>query len=202
MRGRVRLGQPPNYSWPRKNSQQIRRKKSLLSQLPHRRFGKMRWMTAHFVGEIRLALDRPVDGIETANAPAVLAADATTALEAAFHRGLAQTFPPPRFSLCSSSLAASGSYRQARSSLISAPSERASEAFRVLVERLPGGFARPALTRNSLQPCNAYATRPPRRHRLTPADRTGRVRLRPIADAGTGNRKDSISRFSRRGDIR
>ena len=168
----------------------------------------MRWMTAHFSGEIHLALDRPVDGIETANAPAVLAADATTALEAAFHRGLAQTSPPPppppppRFSLCSSSLAASGSYRQARSSLISAPSERASEAFRVLVERLPGGFARPALTRNSLQPCNAYATRPPRRHRLTPADRTGRVRLRPIADAGTGNRKDSISRFSRRGDIR
>ena len=43
---------------------------------------------------------------------------------------------------------------------------------------------------------------PPRRYRLTPADRTGRVRLRPLADAGTGNSKDSIPRFSRRGDIR
>ena len=46
----------------------------------------MRRMAAHFVGEIRMAFDRPVDGIATANAPAALAADATTALEAAFRR--------------------------------------------------------------------------------------------------------------------
>ena len=52
----------PNCSWPRRNSQQIRRKKSLLSQLPHRRFGKTRWTTAHFSGDNHLALDRPVDG--------------------------------------------------------------------------------------------------------------------------------------------
>ena len=49
----------------------------------------MWFMTAHFVGEIRLEFDRPIDGIETANAPAALAADATTALEVAFRRGLA-----------------------------------------------------------------------------------------------------------------
>ena len=60
----------------------------------------MLFMTAHFVGEIRLAFDRPIDGIETANAPAALAADATTALEVAFRHGLAQTFtPPPIFPL-------------------------------------------------------------------------------------------------------
>ena len=51
-------------------------------------------MTAHFVGEIRLAFNRPIDGIETANAPVALAADATTALEAAFRCGLEQTFTP------------------------------------------------------------------------------------------------------------
>ena len=55
----------------------------------------MPFMTAYFVGEFHLAFDRPIDGIETANAPAALAADATTALEVAFHRGLAQMFPPP-----------------------------------------------------------------------------------------------------------
>ena len=54
----------------------------------------MQGMTAHFVGGFCLAFDRPVDG-ETANAPAALAADATTALEAAFRCGLEQTFNPP-----------------------------------------------------------------------------------------------------------
>ena len=68
------------------------------------------------MGEIRLAFDRPVDGMETANAPAAHA-DETTALEAVFHRGLAQTFTP-RFSNSDSSIAASGSYQQARSSPI------------------------------------------------------------------------------------
>ena len=57
----------------------------------------MRCMTAHLVGEICLAFDRPIDGIETANAPAALAADATTALEAAFRCGLEQTFTPRIF---------------------------------------------------------------------------------------------------------
>ena len=42
-----------------------------------------------------MAFDRQVDGKETANAPAALAADATTALEAAFRCGLEQTFTPP-----------------------------------------------------------------------------------------------------------
>ena len=42
-----------------------------------------------------MAFDRPVDGIETATAPAALAADARTAFETAFHRGLAQMFTPP-----------------------------------------------------------------------------------------------------------
>ena len=52
-------------------------------------------MTTHFVGEIRLSFDRLVDGTATATAPAALAADATTALEAAFRCGLAQMFTPP-----------------------------------------------------------------------------------------------------------
>ena len=55
----------------------------------------MQWMTAHFVGEIRMAFDRPVDGIEMADAPAALAADVTTALEAAFPCGLEQTADSP-----------------------------------------------------------------------------------------------------------
>ena len=41
-----------------------------------------------------MAFNRPIDGIETANAPVALAADATTALEAAFRCGLEQTFTP------------------------------------------------------------------------------------------------------------
>ena len=56
----------------------------------------MQRMTAHFVGGFCLAFDSPIDGIATANAPAALAADATTALEAAFRCGLEQT-PPPHF---------------------------------------------------------------------------------------------------------
>ena len=135
----------------------------------------MPFMTAHFSGEIHLALDRPVDGIETANAAAALAAGATTALEVAFRRGLAQTFTPPRFSLRSSARAPSGSCRQARFSPIAAPSERAPEATGVLEGRLAAGFARPALTRNSLQPCNALRRCTPLLYRLTPADRTGCV---------------------------
>ena len=42
-----------------------------------------------------MSFDRLVNGIATATAPAALAADATTALEAAFRCGLAQ-IPPPR----------------------------------------------------------------------------------------------------------
>ena len=56
----------------------------------------MQLIVTHFVGEICLAFDRPIDGIETANAPMALAADATTALEAAFRCGLEQTSPPDR----------------------------------------------------------------------------------------------------------
>ena len=132
MRERARPGQPPNYSWPRKNSQQIRRRKPLLSQIPHRCFGKMRHMVAHFSGDLHLALDRPIDGVEKVVAPATF--------ETAFRRGLAQTFPPPppRFSLCSSSLAPSGSSRQAQSSPIAAPSKSASETFSVLEGHSPG----------------------------------------------------------------
>ncbi len=55
-------------------------------------------MAAHFVGEIRMALDRPVDGIETATASAARAADATTALEPSCDRGIKErmfTPPPP-----------------------------------------------------------------------------------------------------------
>ena len=44
-----------------------------------------------------MAFDRQVGGIETANAPAALAADATNALEAAFPCGIAQTFTPRDF---------------------------------------------------------------------------------------------------------
>ena len=119
-----------------------------------------------------LSFDRLVDGTATATAPAALAADATTALEAAFRCGLAQMFtppppPPPRFSLCSSPLAPSGPYRKARPQPITVslrarkPSASSKDA-----------FARPALNRNGLHPCNALRRRPPRRHRLTPANRT------------------------------
>ena len=56
----------------------------------------MRCMTAHFSGDIYLALDRPIDGVETAAAPATF--------ETAFRRSLAQTLhtpppPPPIFPL-------------------------------------------------------------------------------------------------------
>ena len=47
----------------------------------------MRSMTAHFVGEIRLALDRPIDGMDTAIAAARV--DARPATRPAFRRGLA-----------------------------------------------------------------------------------------------------------------
>ncbi len=83
--------------------------------------------------------------------------------------------PPPRFSRCSSARTTSGSCGQARSSPIAAPSERAPEATGVLERLLPEGFARPALTRNSLQPCNPRRRYAPRRYRLTPAERTGCV---------------------------
>ena len=114
----------------------------------------MRCMTAHFVGEIRLVFDRPIDGIETANASAARAAGATPALEVAFRRGLAQMFsPPPRFSLRSSTRAPSGSCRQARFSPIAAPSERAPETFRTLEGRSHGRF--PHIDVRRLQSCAA-----------------------------------------------
>ena len=47
----------------------------------------MRRMAAHFSGDIYPALDRPIDGVETAAAPATF--------ETAFRRSLAQTPPPP-----------------------------------------------------------------------------------------------------------
>ena len=111
-------------------------------------------MTTHFVGEIHLAFDRPVDGRATATAPAALAADATTALEAASHRGLAQTFtPPPRFSLCSSTRTTFGSYRKARPQPITALSSCASETFSVLEGHSPGDF--PHIDVRRLQSCAA-----------------------------------------------
>ena len=130
----------------------------------------MRWMVAHFVGGIYLAFDRPVAGIATATAPAALATDATTALEAAFRCGLAQ-MPPPRDFPSALALEPHPAHT-GRPGPNPSPfsTEYAPEAFSVLEGRLAAGFARPALTRNSLQPCNA--TRPPRRYRLTPAERT------------------------------
>ena len=107
-------------------------------------------MTAHFVEEIRLAFNRPVDGIETANAPAALAADATTALEAAFRCGLEQTSPPPRFSDSDSSLGPSASSRQVRPHPIAALSERAPEILRVFEGRSLGRFVRPGVRRLTL----------------------------------------------------
>ena len=125
-------------------------------------------------GGIHLGFDRPIDGVETAVAAARVAI--SSVVRSAFRRGLAQTFtPPPRFSLRSSPLVPSGSCRQARFSPVAAPSERAPEATGVLEGRLPPDFARPALTRNSLQPCNALRRCAPLLYRLTPADRTGCV---------------------------
>ena len=54
-----------------------------------------------------------LDGAETAVAAARVAV--RSASRSAFRRGLAQTFTPPHFSLCSSTLAPSGSFRQVRS---------------------------------------------------------------------------------------
>ena len=123
-------------------------------------------------GGIHLGFDRPIDGVETAVAAARVAGVSATRPD--FR--LAQMFtPPPRFSLRSSTRAPSGSCRQARFSPIAAPSERAPEATGVLEGRLPPDFARPALTRNSLHPCNALRRCAPLLYRLTPADRTGCV---------------------------
>ena len=124
-------------------------------------------MAAHFPGDIHLALDRPIGGVEKVVAPATF--------ETAFRCLTSTDVPPPRFSLRSSARATSGSYRQARPQPIAAPSERAPKATGVLERRLPAGFARPALTRNSLQPCNALRRCAPLLYRLTPADRTGCV---------------------------
>ena len=104
-------------------------------------------------GDIHLGFDKLSDGMGPAVAAARVAV--SSAPRSAFRRGLAQT--PLRFSLCSNTRAKSGSYRQARPSPIAAPSQRAPEATGVLERRLPAGFARPALTRNSPQPCT---TRP------------------------------------------
>ena len=125
-------------------------------------YHNLRWGGAY------LAFDRPIDGVQTAASPAVCAV-ATPAIRSAFPSGLAQTRP----SLRSSTRATSGSYRQVRPSPVSAPSGRAPEATGALERRLPTGFARPALTRNSLQPCNALRRCAPLLYRLTPADRTG-----------------------------
>ena len=54
----------------------------------------MLFMTAHFVGEIVLAFDRPIDGVETANAAAARV-DVVSASSSALRRELAQTFTPP-----------------------------------------------------------------------------------------------------------
>ena len=127
-------------------------------------------------GGIDLGFDKLSDRVDTAVAAARVAVRPAT--RSAFRRGLAQTFPPPpppRFSLRSSPLVPSGSCRQARFSPIAAPSERAPEATGVLERRLPPGFARPALTRNGLHPCNALRRCAPLLYRLTPADRTGCV---------------------------
>ena len=108
-----------------------------------------------------MAFDRPTDGIATATAPAALAAAATTALEAAFRCGIEQTFTPPPPPDFPSALAPSPPpAHTGRPGRDPSPvlSEYAPEAFSVLEGRLAAGFARPALTRNSLQPCNA--TRP------------------------------------------
>ena len=54
----------------------------------------MQRMAAHFGGDICLAFDRPIDGVETAVAPAACIA-ATTAFPSAAY--LEQTFTPPDF---------------------------------------------------------------------------------------------------------
>ena len=118
----------------------------------------MQRMATHFVGEIRFAFDRQVHGIEMADAPAAPSAAVTIALEGALS-GVPSTPVLP--------IASSSSHRQARPQPIAALSEYAPQAFSVLEERSP----RPGVRR--LQPC--AAPRPPRRYRLTPADRTGRV---------------------------
>ena len=107
---------------------------------------------------IRLAFDRPIDGVATAAAPAACVAVTPPAFEAV-HRRPASTdvLPPPIFP--------------------SALAPRPSQALRVLERRFAAGFARPALTRNSLQPCNALRRYALRRSRLTP--RTGSRRVRP-----------------------
>jgi hypothetical protein len=92
-------------------------------------------MAAHFSGDICLALDRPIDGVEKLAAPTTSVA-VTTGFEAAFHRGLTQT-PPPDPLISDISLATSGSSRQARTLSIAARSERVPEAFRVLEGRSP-----------------------------------------------------------------
>ena len=96
----------------------------------------MQRMTAHFVGDTYLALDRPIDGVEKLVAPPASVA-VTTGFEAAFHRGLTQTPPLPNLLISDSSLATSGSSRQARTFSIAARSERVPEAFRVLEGRSP-----------------------------------------------------------------
>ena len=114
-------------------------------------------------------------GAETAVAAARAAV--SSAARSASRRGLAQTFtPPPRFSLCSSPLAPSGSYRQAQSSPIAAPSASAPEVLRLREGRPSALFSRPTSHRNHLRPlrpCNARRPRPPRP--LVPGYGTGCV---------------------------
>ena len=121
---------------------------------------------------------RILDGAETAVAAARVAVISAT--RSAFRRGPAQT--APRFSLCSSLLVPSGSYRQARSSpIIPLSTESVSGALRVLEGRSLGRFPQPRVRR--LQLCVCAAPRPPRRGRLTPVDRTGCV---PSIEQGRG----------------
>ena len=100
---------------------------------------------------------RILDGAETAVAAARVAV--SSAAGSGFRRGLAQT--APRFSLCSSPLVPSGSYRQARSSPISALTESAPEAFRVLEGRLRPGV-------RHLQACTSRRRCAPRQSPRTP----------------------------------
>ena len=125
-----------------------------------------------------LSFDRLVDGTATATAPAALAADATTALEAAFHRGLAQMFTPPPPDFPSALAPSLPPAHTGRPGLNPSPS-----IFAPLRARKPSASSRDAFRRpshvphspGSFHPCNALRRRPPRRHRLTPADRTVRV---------------------------
>ena len=117
-------------------------------------------------GVIYLGFDRPMDGVETEAAAAHVVV--SSASRSAFRRGLAHTFtPPPGFSLCSSPLAPSCSYRQARPHPFAARSERAPKSSVSLKDAALGASCIPASDAFN------HAPHPPRRYRLTLAARTG-----------------------------